>query len=133
MNNGSILHSQSQSPSLPLGFRVEQHEHAPLHPNMLDKEEEEEEEKIPLLNQMKEEEDLATPLDLALFNGKTMIINNFVDNWISDTCDEVIAEREEHEPRREALATEGEMLDEELAAEPAPDEELTRDMQQARY
>ena len=78
---------------------------------------------------MKEEGDLATPLDFALFNKKTMIIGNFVNNWISDPCDEVIAGREDHEPREEALATEEEMLDEELAAEPAPDEELTRERQ----
>ena len=28
------LQTQPQSPSLPLGFRVEQHDHAPLHANM---------------------------------------------------------------------------------------------------
>ena len=116
------LYTQPQSPSLPLGFNVEQHEHPPLHANMLDEEEEEkEEEEIPLPNQMEEEGDLAAPLDLVLFNEKTRIIGNFMDNSISDTCDEVIAEREEHEPRGEPLATEGEMIDEELAAEPAPD------------
>ena len=79
------LHTQPQSPSLPLGFRIEQHEHAPLHANMLDEEEEDEEkeEEIPLPNQMKEEGDLAAPVDLALFNEKRRIISNFVDNFVA--------------------------------------------------
>ena len=119
------LHTQPQSPSLPLGFRVEQHEHAPLHANKLDEKEEEEEEKIPLPNQMEEEGDLAVPLDL--FNEKIKIISDFVDIFMNEMADEVIDEREEYEPEGEALATEGERLDEELAAEPAPDEELTRE------
>jgi hypothetical protein len=106
------LYTQPQSPFLPLGFRVKQHEHASLHANMLDKkEEEEEEDEIPLPNQMEEEGDIASPLDLVLSNEKTRFIHDFVDNWISDTCDEVIVEREEHEPRGEALATEEKMLD----------------------
>ena len=83
-----------------LGFSPDQHEHV----NMLDEEEEEEEEEIPTPNQMEEEGDIAAPLDLALSNEKTRLIRDFVENWISDTFDEVIAEREEDEPRGEPLA-----------------------------
>jgi hypothetical protein len=94
------LHTQPQSPSLSLGFSPDQHEHV----NMLDEEEEEEEEEIPTPNQIEEEGDIVTPVNLALSNAKTRMIEDFVDKMFSDIGDEVIAEREEDEPHREPLA-----------------------------
>ena len=120
------LPTQPQSPSLPSGFRVEQHEHAPLHAHMLDEEEEEEKE-IPLPNQI-EEGDIAAPLQMTLSNEEQILaLDSFVDKFLSDICDEVVDENEEDEPLREALATEGERLGEELATEHVPNEELTRE------
>ena len=50
-----------------------------------------------------------------------------MDKFLSNICDEVVDENEEDELLREALATEGEMLGEELAVEHAPNEEITRE------
>ena len=114
------LHIQPQSPSLPLGFWIEQHEHNPLHVNMLDEDEEEQEEEIPPPNQMEEVGDIATPLQTPLSNQKNVVLGTFVGKIFSDICDEVVAENEEHEPLQEALATEGERLGQKLAAKHAP-------------
>ena len=62
------LHTQPQSISLRLGFRVEQHEYAPLHAHMLDEEEEE----IPPPNQIKEG-DIAVPLQTPLSNEEQIL------------------------------------------------------------
>ena len=125
-NDTRSVFTRHQSPSL-FEFKVEHHKHALLYANVLHWEEED----ILLFDQIEEEGDRETSLNLSLLNEEEIeILGNVVDKIFSDLYDEVEAENEEQATgetlvtKREELGIEGFILCEELAAKHVADEDL---------